>query len=85
MDYVSIVPLGLQFLVAREPTTYVLGYYLPPLLVFLWLRSLTGQKLLGMHHQHLGTPAPDSGQEVSLYCGALPQPTPRLIGDPSCR
>ncbi len=58
--------------IARRVDEYVANPAVP---VFLWLRTLTGQKLLGMHHQHLGTPTPESGQEVSLYCGALPQAT----------
>ena len=40
---------------------------------FLWLRQLTGQKLIDLHRQHLGAKMRDAGQEVSLYRGALPQ------------
>ena len=40
---------------------------------FLWLRQLTGQKLIDLHRQHLGARMRDAGQEVSLYRGALPQ------------
>jgi RNA polymerase sigma-70 factor (ECF subfamily) len=40
---------------------------------FLWLRLLTGQKLIDLHRQHLGAKMRDAGQEVSLYRGALPQ------------
>jgi RNA polymerase sigma-70 factor (ECF subfamily) len=40
--------------------------------VFLWLRFLTGQKLIDLHRQHLGAKMRDAGQEVSLYRGALP-------------
>jgi RNA polymerase sigma-70 factor, ECF subfamily len=47
---------------AREPT---MPFYL-------WLRFLTGQKLIDLHRQHLGTKMRDAGQEVSLYRGALP-------------
>jgi RNA polymerase sigma-70 factor (ECF subfamily) len=42
---------------------------------FLWVRFLTGQRLLAIHRQHLGTQMRDAGQEVSLYRGALPQAT----------
>jgi RNA polymerase sigma-70 factor (ECF subfamily) len=42
---------------------------------FLWVRSLTGQRLVGLHHRHLGDHGRDAGQEVSLYRGALPQAT----------
>lgn len=45
----------------------------PTMPVFLWLRFLTGQKLLALHRQHLGTKMRDAGQEVALRRGALPQ------------
>ncbi len=45
----------------------------PTMPFFLWLRFLTGQRLLLVHRQHLGTKMRDAGQEVSLYRGALPQ------------
>jgi RNA polymerase sigma-70 factor (ECF subfamily) len=45
----------------------------PTMPLFLWLRFLTGQRLLLIHRQHLGTKMRDAGQEVSLYRGALPQ------------
>jgi len=40
---------------------------------FLWLRMITGQKLLEVHRRHLQTRMRDAGQEVSLYGGALPE------------
>jgi RNA polymerase sigma-70 factor (ECF subfamily) len=42
---------------------------------FLWLRYLTGQKLLELHRRHLGTGMRDAGREVSLYRGSLPDVT----------
>src|SRR6516164_10381224 len=42
---------------------------------FLWLRLVTGQKLIDVHRHHLGAKMRDAGQEVSLYRGALPQAT----------
>ena len=42
---------------------------------FLWLRLVTGQRMMRMHRQHLGTAMRDAGREVSLYKGALPQAT----------
>lgn len=45
----------------------------PSMPLFLWVRFLTGQKLVDLHRQHLGTKMRDAGQEVSLYRGALPQ------------
>jgi RNA polymerase sigma-70 factor (ECF subfamily) len=44
-----------------------------PMPFFLWLRFLTGQKVLELHRHHLGAQARDAGREVSLYRGALPQ------------
>src|SRR5262245_10778144 len=40
---------------------------------FLWLRFITGQKLLVLHRKHLGVGARDVGREVSLHRGALPE------------
>jgi RNA polymerase sigma-70 factor (ECF subfamily) len=45
----------------------------PAMPFFLWLRLLTGQKLVDLHRRHLGAQMRDAGQEVSLYRGALPQ------------
>ena len=39
---------------------------------FLWLRGLTGQRLVDLHRRHLGAQMRAAGQEVSLYRGALP-------------
>src|SRR6185312_16386424 len=38
----------------------------------LWLRLITGQKLMEIHRRHLQTKLRDAGLEVSLYQGALP-------------
>ena len=48
---------------AGEPTTSV----------YLWLRVLTGQKLVDLTRRHLGAKMRDAGQEISLYRGAWPQ------------
>ena len=40
--------------------------------VFLWLRLITGQRLMALHRQHLGAQMRNVGQEVSLHRGALP-------------
>jgi RNA polymerase sigma-70 factor (ECF subfamily) len=45
----------------------------PTMPVFLWLRLVTGQKLVDLHRHHLGTRMRDAGMEVSLHRGALPQ------------
>src|SRR5262245_36649821 len=44
----------------------------PPVPFYLWLRALTGQRLIDLHRRHLGAQMRDAGQEVSLYRGALP-------------
>jgi RNA polymerase sigma-70 factor (ECF subfamily) len=45
----------------------------PAVSFYVWLRALTGQRLIDLHRQHLGAKMRDAGQEVSLYRGALPQ------------
>ncbi len=40
---------------------------------FLWLRMLTGQRLMHVHRFHLQTAMRDAGQEVSLYHKAMPE------------
>src|SRR5262249_54538153 len=47
----------------------------PDMPFFLWLRFLTGQRLLRVHRQHLGAEMRDVAREVSLYHGALPEAT----------
>jgi RNA polymerase sigma-70 factor (ECF subfamily) len=44
----------------------------PTMPFYLWLRFLTGQKLVELHRHHLGTQMRDAGREVSLYRGSLP-------------
>ena len=44
----------------------------PKMPVFLWLRWITGEKLMALHRKHLGAQMRDAGQEVSLHRGALP-------------
>lgn len=45
----------------------------PTLPFFLWLRFLTGQKLLELRRRHLGTQARDAAREISLHQGAMPE------------
>jgi RNA polymerase sigma-70 factor (ECF subfamily) len=45
----------------------------PKLPFYLWLRHITGQKLIDAHRRHLGAQARDADREVSLYRGGLPQ------------
>ena len=44
----------------------------PTLPAFLWLRLITGQRLMALHRKHLGAQMRNAGQEVSLHRGALP-------------
>src|SRR5215470_13235870 len=43
-----------------------------PLPFFLWLRHITGQKLIDAHRRHLGAKMRDAACEVSLHRGAMP-------------
>lgn len=45
----------------------------PKMPFFLWLRFLTGQKLLVLRRRHLGTQARDAARELSIYQGAMPE------------
>jgi RNA polymerase sigma-70 factor, ECF subfamily len=45
----------------------------PSMPFFLWLRFLTGQKLVELHRHHLGAQMRDAGREVSLHRGSLPE------------
>jgi RNA polymerase sigma-70 factor (ECF subfamily) len=45
----------------------------PTLPFYLWLRHITGQKLISLHRHHLGAKMRDADKEVALYRGALPQ------------
>lgn len=40
--------------------------------VLVWLRSITGQKLVDLHRHHLGAQKRDAGREVSLYRRGMP-------------
>jgi RNA polymerase sigma-70 factor, ECF subfamily len=45
----------------------------PDVPFYVWLRALTGQRLIDLHRRHLGARMRDAGQEVSLYRRGLPQ------------
>jgi len=45
----------------------------PPMGFYIWLRWLTGERLLNTHRHHLGTQKRDAAQEVSLYRRAMPE------------
>lgn len=45
----------------------------PTAALLVWLRAITGQRLVDLHRFHLGAQLRDARREVSLYRGALPQ------------
>src|SRR5215813_8062537 len=55
--------------VARRFPDYAAAPAVP---FYLWLRALTGQRLVDLHPRHLGAEMRDAGREVSLHRGALP-------------
>ena len=74
----------------RDPGAYLeasarLAEYLrnPSMPFFLWLRFLTGQKLVTLHRHHLGVQMRDAGQEVALYAGPLPEASSAAPGRPA--
>ncbi len=56
--------------IARRAADYAQRPEMP---FFLWLRMMTGQKLLEIHRRHLGARLRDASREVTLFAGALPQ------------
>src|SRR5437868_14506571 len=56
--------------VARRLKEYAQAPGLP---FFLWLRHLTGLKLVEVHRRHLGTQLRDADREVTLHRGGLPE------------
>ena len=42
---------------------------------FLWLRLMTGQRMMRLHRQHLGAAMRDASREMCLRTGALPHAT----------
>lgn len=44
----------------------------PKIPFFLWVRHVTGQKLIDVHRRHLGTKKRDATMDISLHRGALP-------------
>jgi RNA polymerase sigma-70 factor (ECF subfamily) len=59
-----------------EAATHLAEYInQPELPFFLWLRGITGNVLLAVHRQHLGTKMRDAHREVALYRGTMPEAT----------
>ena len=52
-----------------------LGEYLeqPKMPFYIWLRAITGHKLIALHRFHLGTEKRAAGRDVSIYGGAMPE------------
>lgn len=46
---------------------------------FVWLRMITGQKLLEIHRRHLGTQSRDAGREISLCREGCPEVSSQLL------
>jgi RNA polymerase sigma-70 factor (ECF subfamily) len=47
----------------------------PSMSFYLWLRWITGDRLVDQHRRHLGTRARSVSRELSLYHGAFPEAT----------
>jgi RNA polymerase sigma-70 factor (ECF subfamily) len=45
----------------------------PSIPFFVWLRRLTGQRLVEQHRRHLGAQARDASRDVSLFHGSFPE------------
>jgi RNA polymerase sigma-70 factor (ECF subfamily) len=43
-----------------------------PLPFFLWLRQITGEKIIDVHRRHLGAKMRSAGHEISLHHGPMP-------------
>jgi RNA polymerase sigma-70 factor (ECF subfamily) len=61
-----------QLDVLRRAAGYASDPKLPP---FLWLRLITGQRLMALHRRHLGAQMRSAGQEIALHRGPMPQVT----------
>lgn len=57
---------------ARELPAYAVN---PQMSFYLWLRWLTGQRLIEQHRRHLGAQAREVNREISLYHSAFPEAT----------
>ena len=53
----------------------------PSLPFFVWLRFLTGQKLLGLHRYHLGAQCHDADRDVELGSAGLPGASNESLAD----
>ncbi len=51
----------------------------PAMPFFLWLRFLTGQKLVTLHRHHLGAQMRDADNEIALHGGAFPEASSAVL------
>lgn len=51
----------------------------PQMPFFLWLRSITGQKLVDLHRHYFGAKSRDRRREVSLHRGPMPDATSAVV------
>lgn len=51
----------------------------PAVPFYIWLRFLVGQRVQEQHRRHLGSPGRDVGREISIYRGAMPGASTRVL------
>jgi RNA polymerase sigma-70 factor (ECF subfamily) len=67
-----------QVEILRRATAYAADPRLPP---FLWIRFITGQRLMALHRHHLGARLRSAGQEIALHHGPMPQATSASLAE----
>jgi RNA polymerase sigma-70 factor (ECF subfamily) len=67
-----------QLEIVRRAQAYAADPRLPP---FLWLRLITGQRLMALHRRHLGARMRSAGQEIALHHGPMPQATSASLAE----
>jgi RNA polymerase sigma-70 factor (ECF subfamily) len=46
---------------------------------FLWLRLITGQRMVALHRHHLGTQARDAAREISIFRQSFPEASSAIL------
>jgi RNA polymerase sigma-70 factor (ECF subfamily) len=67
-----------QVEILRRAAAYAADPRLPP---FLWIRFITGQRLMALHRHHLGARLRSAGQEIALHHGPIPQATSASLAE----
>ena len=67
-----------QLEITRRAAEYAADPRVPP---FLWLRLITGQRLMALHRRHLGAQMRSAGQEIALHRGPIPQATSASLAE----